>query len=189
MTLEQTKTPAPSASSPAGARPGPTPWWAFAPLVVPMALSVMLCWGSAQRLRNDYLEGTWPVAEATIVSSQVTFRRQRQAGRRSPWAGWCVSWNYDYPWRGGRIGGTLEDSTPSTLSAGCFSDRERAQDQARRRSVGSTIRVRIDPHDPWTSTTGPSGIQGWDVVQLLLGLIPAAAVISLLGRDLRKRRS
>lgn len=145
MTIEA-KTP--SQSQAVGPRSEPTPWWGFAFLLIPIAMSVMFCWSPGQRLRAEYLLGTWPVADATIVSSQVSFRKQPRIGKRSPWTGWCVSWNYAYPWGRGRIGGTLQDSTPSTLSAGCFSYRESAEKQATRRTVGSIVRVRIDPSDP-----------------------------------------
>jgi len=148
---------APSPSRSVSAQPKPVPWWGFAFLLIPIGMSAMFCWLPGERLWAEQLAQTWPVADATIISSQVTFRNQPRVGKRSPWTGWCVSWNYAYPWKGGQIGGTLQDSTPSTLSAGCFSYRESAERQATRRTVGSVVRVRIDPSDPWVSTTAPAG--------------------------------
>lgn len=186
MTLDS-KTP--SSNVPVRSEPGPLPWWGAVSLLIPIALSVLLCWLPSQRLRAEYLAESWPVAEATIVSSQIRFRNEPGIGKHPPWTGWCVSWHYAYPWKGGKIGGILEDSTPSTLSAGCFSYRESAERQASRRMVGSTLRVRIDPSDPWLSTAAPAGIHVVDVVLLLLGLIPAGLAIYSAGVRLRELRS
>jgi hypothetical protein len=172
----------------ASAPPVPVPWWGFGILLIPIAMSVMFCWGPTQRLRSAYLEQAWPAADATILSGQVTFRNQPRIGKRSPWTGWCVSWTYAYPWNGGKIGGTLEDSTPSTLAPGCFSYRESAERQAARRPAGGVVRVRIDPADPWASTTDAAGIRGGDVVLLLLGLLPGASSIYLAGAEMRRRQ-
>ena len=167
---------------------GPRAGWQAVLLIVPLAVAAMICSMAIQDLRNDLVAASWPVAEATIVSGHVTFRNQPAVGKHPAWTGWCVTWIYTYPWGGRTRGGTLQDSTPSNLSPGCFSYRERAERQASRRLAGSTVRVRIDPRDPWASTAEPASIHWIDVVVLIAGSMLGASCLRRAGAKFCLRR-
>ena len=179
----------PPTSSPAEhQRARSLPGWQAVLLIVPLAVAAMICSMAIQDLRNDHVAASWPVAEATIVSGHVTFRNQPAVGKHPAWTGWCVTWIYTYPWGGRTLGGTLQESTPSNLSPGCFSYRERAERQASRRLAGSTVLVRIDPRDPWASTAEPASIHWIDVVVLLAGSMLGASCLRRAGAKFCLRR-
>ena len=154
-------------------------------LLVLVATSVGFCWMPAWRVWSAHVVEGWPVVDATVVSARVARTHQPRIGKRSSWNGWCVSWDYSYDWQGGLRGGNVGDTTPSTLSAGCFTYRESAERAATRRSPGSTLPVHVDPDDRWHSIAGPVGPRTADIVALILGAIPAAMAIYLGCRALR----
>lgn len=148
-------------------------------------LSAMLCWGPARRLWDEHVTEAWPVVDGTITAAQITWTHRPNIGKHLAWTGWCLSWNYTYDWQGARLAGTVDDLTPSTLSTGCFSYREGAERAAARRVPGSTLPIRLDPMLPWQSTANAAGIHRGDVVEVILGALPAAFGLGLVLNGLR----
>ncbi len=163
-------------------------WLSIGALLLLAAMSAAFCWLPAQRLWNDHVVQGWPVVDGTVTSARIAWTRHSAIGKKSAWAGWCVSWDYSYEWQGGSHGGNVGDLTPSTLSAGCFVYREAAERAATRRAPGSTLPVRVDPNDRWHSIPGPVGPRARDMVAVVLGAIPAGLAIYLGCMGLRRSR-
>ncbi len=162
-------------------------------VLVATTLSAAISWRAVQDILWRRTVATWPVVTATITGSRIEHHHEPRAGKRSPWTAWCVSFDYSYPWQGGRHGDTLPDDTTSPYAPGCFLYEERARQATAHRPVGSTLTVRVDPADPWRTTAASVDIPTSDVVWLAIGAVPlllvAQGLVNLFGRHRQASRS
>ena len=151
--------------------------------------SLMLWWIPLRHIREDHRLAQWPVVQARITEGRLEFRHQPAQGKHPSWDGWCAKWNYAYEWRGVPHSGLVDDDTASVFAPGCFAYETRAWRALERRPPGSTLAVRVDPEEPWHSSTQPIGLRVEDFFFLAIGLLPIGSVTWLIATVVRDRRA
>ena len=159
-------------------------------LVVFMAcLSAMLGWIPLRHIQETRLVAQWPIVQARITQGRVEARHQPAQGRHVAWNGWCTRWNHVYEWQGTRHAGIVDDDTPGMFASGCFAHEAGARSALARRALDSTLPVRVDPTQPWHSTTPPASIPLDDVAFLLFALVPLGIAIWFVNSVVRDRHA
>jgi hypothetical protein len=174
------------------ARVGLSPAWVTAVSSVTACvlggLSLMFCTVAVRDIRDDLRLERWPVVDARIAQSHVQAVHRPSGHRQPAWDGWCVSWDYAYDWQGSRRSGVVQDDTPSTLSPGCFASESNARHLTFRRPLGSTLRVRVDPEESWTSSPYPASVKTGDIIFLVAGAGMAIVAAAFVATAVRARR-
>ena len=166
------------------------PWIVAVPGLLALAgLSVLICWIPASHLLAEWHDRDWPVVQARVVSGHVEPRHEPARGRKSAWSGWCVRWTAVYAWQGTERALSVDDPAPSTFAPGCFAFRSGAEAALARHAIASTLPLRVDPADPWETSTQPAGLHGADIALLLYGLCPIGLPLAagLWGLHARRR--
>ena len=159
-------------------------------LVVFMAgLSAMLGWIPLRHIQETRLVARWPIVPARITEGRVDARHQPAQGKHVAWDGWCARWGYTYDWQGTRHSGIVDDDTPSVFAPGCFAYEAGARRALARRAQDSTLSVRVDPAQPWHSTTQSARVAADDVAFLLFALAPLGFAVWFVTLGLRGRRA
>ena len=159
-------------------------------LVVFMAgMSAMLGWIPLRHLQETRLVAQWPIVQARITEGRVDARHQQAQGKHVAWDGLCTRWSYVYEWQGTRHSGTVDDDTPSMFAPGCFAHEAGARSALARRAPDSTLSVRVDPTQPWHSTTQPASIPLDDLAFLLFAFVPLGIAIWFVNSVLRGRHA
>ena len=156
---------------------------------VMVGLSVLVCWQPASDILELRRLARWPVVQATITAPHVEYRHFAEARHQPAMNAWCAGWDYDYAWQGRHLGGVLEDTTSGLLAQGCFVYEAGARNAASRRPPGSVVAVRVDPADPWKSTTRSTDIPSGDLLQLTAGCAPLLLVAALIRVALTRPRA
>ena len=157
-------------------------------VVVLVGISAGLCWIALQHIEENRVVAQWPVVQARITEGRVDARHQPAQGKHVSWDGWCARWNYVYEWQGAHHSGLVDDDTPSTFASGCFAYEAGARRALARRGPGSMLLVRVDPKQPWHSTTQSVGIKADDVFLLAFALAPLGIVAWFVSMMLRSGR-
>ena len=170
-------------TDPRGARPSAALLVAIAlgwGLVMPLG-GMAVCWRSAENLRDLVRIARWPVVSATITTPIVQMQDLPEIRHRPAMRVWCARWRYDYAWQGAHHGGELLDDLSSLSARGCYVYETTARHAAERRPAGSSLAVRVNPDDPWQSTTQPIEVPLLDIgMVLVFGLGPVIAAARML---------